>query len=162
MIGDTVRQNDSRGTLAHVGAERVVYRRVSLRGLVRPGPLGSRGSWGPLQSAGRDLSPLPPRTFSIWGAAVAEKRGRIPVRHWCLGLGAPGCTRGLGGSRALSSGTTSGVWLQGARTHMATRGLTGGWSRELERWTTAPPLTESLRVKVEAERDIWRLWREGT
>lgn len=37
---------------------------------------------------------------------------------------------------------------------MGTRGLTGGWSRELERCTAAPLLVESLKVSVEAERDI--------
>lgn len=44
--------------------------------------------------------------------------------------------------------------LLGARKLMATRGLTGGWSRELERCTAAPLLAESLKVSVEAERDI--------
>lgn len=31
----------------------------------------------------------------------------------------------------------------------------GGWSRELERCTTAPLLVASLKLNVEAERDIW-------
>lgn len=45
-----------------------------------------------------------------------------------------------------------GVGLLGTR--KVTRGLTGGWSRELERCTAAPLLVESLKVTVEAERDI--------
>lgn len=47
------------------------------------------------------------------------------------------------------------VGLQGTRKALGTRGLTGGWSRELERCTTAPLLVESLKLNVEAERDIW-------
>ena len=48
-----------------------------------------------------------------------------------------------------------GAGPQGLRTQTDTLVLRGGWSRELERCTMALFLAESLKLKVEAERDIW-------
>lgn len=47
-----------------------------------------------------------------------------------------------------------GAGLRGVCMHTGTLTLTGGWSRELERCTTALPLAESLRLNVDAERGI--------
>lgn len=74
--------------------------------------------------------------------------------------GVPG--QSLGQRVWLSSGTVFGLglwaefWggLQGIRIQTGTLVLTGGWSREFERCTTALLLGESLKLNVEAERDI--------
>lgn len=66
----------------------------------------------------------------------------------------------LGSRHWLNSGAISGLraifWpgLQGVRMQTGTRALTGGWSSELERCTTALLLAESLKLNVEVERDI--------
>lgn len=57
--------------------------------------------------------------------------------------------------------------VQGLRLHTGILGLTGAWSKELERWTTALLLVDSFRLNVEAERGIWGAqqkedtWRTG-
>lgn len=71
----------------------------------------------------------------------------------------------LGQGPRLTSGVLSGprLWtgLQGVRTQTGTLGLRGGWSRELERCTIVLLLAESLRVNVEADRDIWSSRQKG-
>lgn len=106
---------------------RHVYRRVSLR----PGCRGTCRS-----------------RHALRGDAGAGA-GAGAARHTGLGaLGGldPSCDRS-GVLGAVCSG------LQGVRTQTGARGR-GGWSRELERCTTAFLDEEPLRLKVEAERPI--------
>ncbi len=62
----------------------------------------------------------------------------------------------LNSGAVLGLGLWAGFWagLQGVRIQTGSLALTGGWSRELERCTTALLLAESLKLNVEAERDI--------
>lgn len=51
--------------------------------------------------------------------------------------------------------------VQGVRIQTGTLDLIGGWSRELERCTTALLLAESVRLNVEAERGIYGTQQRG-
>lgn len=64
-------------------------------------------------------------------------------------------------SLSVKSRAALGRGLLGGRIQTEALALIGGWSRELERCTTAPLLVESVKLNVEAERDIWRHMEQG-
>lgn len=99
-----------------------------------------------------------------WDVSRLKFCGAGWVSNEALGMDliSPALSKELGPSLWLDVGASqgpglqTGFWagLQGVRIQIGTLALTGGWSRELERWTMALLLPESLRLNVEAERAI--------